>query len=121
MDLLTDYTKLTEWIVNLSGGSDKFAHTYIGLAIWLGTLIVARRPIGTYWALIPVFLIEVGNECLDRAAVGSWMWHETLADIAATMFWPVVLTIVVRVGLLVSQTRARPVEPATDSGAEADA
>lgn len=84
-------------IVAHCGGSDKFAHTYIGLSIWLvGALVLRKSRIRFEAALLLVVAIELANECVDRVAHGSWMWPDTLGDMAATWFWPALLTVSLR-------------------------
>ncbi|MGK6320142.1 hypothetical protein [Sphingomonas sp. DT-204] len=100
MELVNAYARIIAHITELCGGSDKFAHTYIGLAIWLVTLIVTRRPLTDWRALVPLMLLEGANEVMDRLSVGSWMPSETLKDIAATLFWPVTIILLVRIGAI---------------------
>jgi hypothetical protein len=88
------YELVMDLIVSHCGGSDKFAHTYIGLALWLaGALLLRRSQFRFEAALLSVIAIELANECVDRVAHGSWMWPDTLGDMAATWFWPTVLTV----------------------------
>lgn len=98
MELVNVYARIIAHVTELCGGSDKFAHTYVGLAIWLATLIVLRRSLTDWRMLIPLMLLEGANEVMDRLAVGSWMWPETLKDIAATMFWPATIILLARIG-----------------------
>lgn len=98
MELVNAYARIIAHITELCGGSDKFAHTYVGLAIWLATLIALRRPLTDWRVLIPLILLEGANEVMDRLAVGSWMVPETLKDIAATLFWPVTIIVLARIG-----------------------
>ena len=84
------------WILRRSPGADKFVHINIGMALYLGTALLTRRRFGSRLPLAVVALAEAGNECVDRVAHGSWEWPDTLGDIAATLFWPCVLTIIFR-------------------------
>jgi hypothetical protein len=84
------------WIVRQCPAPDKFAHTYAGLIIWLLAALLLKRPRGSLLPLLVVIAAEVGNECVDRVANGTWMWRDTLGDMAATWFWPVVLTMALR-------------------------
>ena len=81
------------WIVAKCPGPDKFAHACAGLTIWMLAAVVFGKPLASRWPLAAVVAAELGNEFLDRFAHGSWMWHDTLTDMAATWFWPVVLSI----------------------------
>ena len=91
MELVHTYEQGIGWIVGHCPQPDKFAHTYAGLVIWLLAMIVVRRP-RSMLPLGAVVLLELANECVDRLAHGSWMWSDTLGDIAATWFWPAILT-----------------------------
>jgi hypothetical protein len=88
------YESVMSLIVSHCGGSDKFAHTYIGLSLWFAGALLARKSRFRFeGALLLVIVIELANECVDRVAHGSWMWPDTLGDMAATWFWPTVLTV----------------------------
>ena len=94
--LIALYERGVGWIVGHAGGSDKFVHTHAGLAIWLATSAFSRRPLGSALPLLTVAILEAGNETIDRLAHGSWRWSDTLGDIAATLFWPSVMTLCIR-------------------------
>ncbi len=87
------YEHIIDWIVGACPGPDKFAHTYAGLAIWLGAAVLFRKPLRLPMPLAVVIVLELLNECVDRIAHGGWMWHDTLGDTAATWVWPTVLTV----------------------------
>jgi hypothetical protein len=88
------YEAAMGWVVTHSGGSDKFAHTYIGLLLWLAGAFLLRKSQRRFEAaLLLVITLELANECVDRVAHGSWMWPDTVGDMAATWFWPTVLTV----------------------------
>lgn len=91
MDFPARYEAAIGWIVSLCPPPDKFAHTYAGLAIWMLAALLLRRSLASAAPLLVVIAAEVANEIVDRFAHGSWMWHDTLGDAAATWFWPVVL------------------------------
>ncbi len=96
MSILQRYQEAIWQVVKHSGGQDKFAHTYLGLAIWLVAALVLRRPRGAMLPLLIVIAAEIVNECVDRVTHRSWRWPDTLTDMAASWFWPVVLTLVDR-------------------------
>jgi hypothetical protein len=56
-----------------------------------------------------VGVLETGNEIIDFFAHGGWEWHDTLADAAATWFWPVVLWSAVKLCPWLTNTRTRDV------------
>lgn len=81
-------------IVVFFGASHATMHVHAGLAIYLLVQLAVRTRRGSMVALHVVFLLEMGNEVLDRLAHGAWNWPDTLADIALTMMWPVAITLV---------------------------
>jgi hypothetical protein len=100
MDFIVAYEHVIDWLVSHSGERDKFAHTYAGLTIMVAAATAFRRPIGSWLPFCTVVVAEIGNECIDRVAHGSWMWSDTIRDVAATLFWPGVLTLVLRLGIV---------------------
>jgi hypothetical protein len=96
MPFAQNYEAVIAWIVDHCPSTDKFAHTYVGLAIWLGAAVVLRRPLHSWAPLAVVVVAEVANECVDRLAHGGWFWHDTLQDAFFTWFWPVVLGLALR-------------------------
>lgn len=97
MSFASHYEAVIAWIVLHCGGSDKFAHTYAGLLIWLLSVLIAGRSNARFeLGLAAIILIEIANECIDRIAHGSWMLRDTLGDAAATWFWPTILTVAIR-------------------------
>lgn len=96
MDFISRYERTIIWIVSICPAPDKFAHTYAGLAIWVGAALLLRRSLRSPLPLALVVLAELGNEVIDRFAHGSWLWRDTLGDMTATWFWPVLLTCLLR-------------------------
>jgi hypothetical protein len=97
MSLLAHYLKLVDWIVTFAPSeSDKIVHTYVGLAIWLITALALRRPLGSRVPIMAVVLAELLNEIFDYAGRTLWTWADTQGDVIATLFWPLVLFVVIR-------------------------
>ncbi|MCT2399072.1 hypothetical protein [Novosphingobium mangrovi (ex Huang et al. 2023)] len=91
MDIFLQYERAIDWIVAQCPEPDKFAHTYAGIAIWFLAALWSRKPLYSLWTLVPVIGLELANETMDRFAHGAWFWPDTLRDMAATWFWPVVM------------------------------
>jgi len=104
MSVITLYHHIIEAIVRSCPAPDKFAHTYAGLCIWLAAAVVTRKSLGTWAPLAVVFVAEIGNEAMDWAYYGHLMVKDTLSDMAATWFWPVVIAAIFRMGLIRNQT-----------------
>ncbi len=79
---------------------DKFAHTYAGLAIWIAAAVLARKSLGSRLPLTVVILAEIGNEAMDWMFYGKLMLCDTLGDMAATWFWPIVIFLIFRFKLV---------------------
>ncbi len=94
MHFVKVYHHWTDWIVHISGQTDKFVHVQVGLIIWLIGAAITGRRLGSFAPLGVVLLAEIGNEILDRFYAGNWNWPDTTGDAAATWAWPIVLTLV---------------------------
>lgn len=96
MILASKYESGIDWVLRFCPDKDKFAHTYAGLALWLIAMLMMRKKFGSWNPLIVVMFFELANEIIDRIAHGAWVWVDTSGDIAATLFWPLLLTLVAR-------------------------
>jgi hypothetical protein len=94
MGLVDDYHAMIEQIIRDSGMSDRALHTHIGLAIYVSVQLALGTRRSSWVALAAVALAEGANEVMDRIYAGSWRWDDTLGDIGATLFWPVVIVLV---------------------------
>lgn len=86
------YEQLINFIVGMCPGPDKFAHVNAGIALWLGSALILRRPLHSLWPLTVIIVLEVANEVVDFFAHDAWHWQDTIADAVATWFWPLVLS-----------------------------
>lgn len=75
-------------------------HVILGLAFFLLFARALRRPLSSPLPLLPVALLEAGNETLDflRAWIPHWYWnaHDTLIEIALTLAPPLALMLLAR-------------------------
>lgn len=94
MDLADTYHHLTDQFLILSGWSDKMAHLNAGLAIYVLAQLVLRTRRASLAALAAVAGIELGNEVLDTFYYGELRVAESMADIAYTLAWPAIITLV---------------------------
>ena len=90
-DLISHYEQATLWIIRLCPARDKFAHVCAGLAIWLISAVVLKKGLASRTPIVVIITLELLNEITDRIAHGSWDWHDTTGDMAATWFWPIVI------------------------------
>lgn len=89
------YHSVTVWIANVSGLSDPVLHIHAGLAVLLVARIVSGRDLGSFIPFLFVVLAEAANEILDYMMSG-WRPVDTASDIINTLFWPFVVSLVVR-------------------------
>ena len=79
-------------------------HIYIGFLALLVALIVFRRRITSYWALVPGLVVSLAMEVFDLrddlASVGHFRWSASLRDMVNTNLLPLVLVTVARLGLI---------------------
>lgn len=88
MDPITAYKDLTDAIGTVTGLPRPMLHVHAGMAIYVLTQLFLGERRGSVVALGTVMCAELGNEVMNRLYWGSWRWHDTLGDIAITLFWP---------------------------------
>jgi hypothetical protein len=96
--------ELKTQIVLLTGVSRDALHTQLGLLIFFLIAIIFRKRAGT---LIPVvgvaaaaLLVEVFDRARDLSRYGVWDTNASLHDVINTVFWPLVLFVMVRAGIV---------------------
>lgn len=72
-------------------GSDTSAHVHAGLVIYVIVQFALRTRRASVVALQLVCAAELANECVNRLQYGSWRLDDTVVDVAATIFWPLIL------------------------------
>ncbi|MFT3967848.1 MAG: hypothetical protein QM690_18410 [Sphingobium sp.] len=96
MTFARKYADFTNLLVKLADGQDKLVHMSAGLLIWLAVALLFRLPLRSIWPVVAVILLEGVNEVLDRLAYNSWRFHDTIRDVIATIFWPCVIMIALK-------------------------
>lgn len=75
-------------------------HLILGLAFFLIFARLLCRPLTSFLPLLPVALLELGNETLDflRAYIPHWTWnvHDTIIEVALTLGPPLALILLMR-------------------------
>ncbi len=113
MDIPGIYHGWIEWIGDGTGLPDAILHIHAGLAILLIVRLVSRRSLGSFVPFAVVVFAEFGNELLDYLHYGLRL-DDTLADIGNTLFWPLVISLGVRLRPMV--LRDRPTRSADAAG-----
>ena len=96
MNLVALYETLTLSLGRTTGSSDGLLHVHAGMALLLLARLITGRSLGTAIPFLVVCVFALGNEGLDRINHGVWDWPDAMSDVAATCFWPFVLTASVR-------------------------
>lgn len=89
------YQQFIAWIVSITSLAHETLHVHFGLLIYFAVrlLFSGKRP---WTPVLVVLAAEMFNEIMDRIFYGSWRWSDTIADIANTLFWPIVIVLVER-------------------------
>jgi hypothetical protein len=79
-------------------------HIYVGFLCLLLALMVLRRPLRSYWVLLPGVAVSLAMELLDlrddRSWLGYFRWAASLKDVLNTNAIPFLLVVLARRGLL---------------------
>jgi len=94
------------WIGDGTGLPDAILHIHAGLAILLLVRVVTGRSLGTFIPFAAVVVAEFGNELMDYLTYGM-RWADTLADIGNTLFWPLVISLGVRIRPMAARDQPR--------------
>lgn len=99
-----EWGSLKDALSDLLHVSHTVLHIHVGLLVLVLACAVLRRPLGGMLPLLIVTLLELANEGVDFACyqLAGWPWtpNNTIDDIAATLAWPLILTLSARTGLL---------------------
>lgn len=75
-------------------------HIYIGFGCLLFALLVLRRPLRSWWALLPGLLVAVGMEIFDLrddyASLGHFRWGASFKDIVNANVIPLLLVLLAK-------------------------
>lgn len=106
MDFPAYYHSWIDWIGDGTGLPDAILHLHAGLAVLLLTRLVSGRSLATFIPFAAVVVAEAANEIMDYLLYGM-RWEDTLADIANTLFWPLVISLGVRLRPMAARDRKR--------------
>jgi len=92
-------------IIAVTGLSKDALHIYVGLAVFLATAVVLRKPLRSIVPWLAVVAVAVAGELLDMrddvASLGYWRWGASLHDVLNTIFWPTVLFLLARFDIFI--------------------
>lgn len=96
MNIWDAYHRLTVAIGDGTGLPDTLLHIHAGLAVLIVARVLTRRSMGTFIPFGFVVAAELANEVMDRMQYGSWRWPDTISDVIHTLFWPLVISLGIR-------------------------
>ena len=94
------YSASKQQLLEATGATESLLHVHAGLLIFVAASLLLRKRMRSAWPIVLVGVFAIANEIVDwraslvpaTAATGA----ETLADIANTAFWPMVLFLAAR-------------------------
>ncbi len=101
------YQAWSLWIGDGTGLSDTILHLHAGMAIFLVARVVSGRSLGSWLPITIVLIAALGKEVADRIVYDSWRWQDTPWDVLATMFWPTMLWLGIRLRPLIERAQRR--------------
>lgn len=91
-------------IVSATGLAKDALHVYVGLAVLLIAAAALRKPLRSVVPWLSVLAVACAGELLDLrddiVYLGHWRWATSLYDILNTLFWPTVIWLLARKGIL---------------------
>lgn len=94
-------------VVHAAGLSKDALHIYVGLIVFVVVAIAVRRRPASYFPLIAVVVAAILGELVDMRddikSLGAWRWRASLHDVVNTVFWPFVITLLIRAKVLVAK------------------
>ncbi|WP_200932547.1 hypothetical protein [Sphingomonas sp. Leaf412] len=106
-DIPALWFRFVQWIGDGTGLPDAILHIHAGMAVLIVARVLTGRGLGTFIPFWFVVAAETANEVLDRMHYGSWRWPDTTLDVFNTLWWPLVLTIGVRLRPMPAKDRRR--------------
>jgi hypothetical protein len=90
----SNYQLLKLWILAVLPLTKDAIHVYIGFLCLLTALIVFRRRLTSYWALVPGLLVSILMEIFDLR--DGYGWAASVHDLINTNLMPFVLVTLAR-------------------------
>ncbi|MFL6202761.1 MAG: hypothetical protein ACJ76J_26630 [Thermoanaerobaculia bacterium] len=90
----SDYQVFKLWWVSVLPLTKDAIHVYIGFLCLLLALILFRRKLGSFTALIPGILVSITMEVFDLR--DGYAWMESVKDVVNTNLIPFLLVLLTR-------------------------
>ena len=100
----SQYQLLKIHILSVIHLSKDAIHVYLGLSIFFLWIILARKTIRSFKAVIPVLIAAVMMEALDLrddyTSFGHLRWGASIHDLLNTAFWPFLIVLLSKLNLI---------------------
>lgn len=90
----SSYQLFKLWCLDILPLTKDAIHVYIGFGCLLGAIVVFRRRLGSYQALIPGLVLSITMEILDLR--DGYPWSASVHDIVNTNLMPLVIVTLTR-------------------------
>ena len=94
-------------LVHAVGLSQDALYIYVGLIVFVVVAVAVPTRQAGYLPLIAVVVTATLGEVTDMRddinSLGAWRWRASLHDLANTVFWPFVITLLVRARIFVAK------------------
>jgi hypothetical protein len=78
------------------GMGDDLMHVHLGLAIFVLSALILRKPMRSAWPIGLVVALALINEVVDYFVTPNWSPGLSLLDIVNSVFWPTLLFLIAR-------------------------
>lgn len=89
-----------EFLATWRGASDLMWHLNMGLLVYLIAAVMTKKPLASVMPLLIVAGLAAANEAGDWFMHGSWRLKNTSIDMAVSVFWPFVIWLFHKLGLI---------------------
>ena len=100
LSIVLAWETFKDWLSATVGLSHWDLHVILGLGFFLAFGRLMRRPLTSFLPILPVALLELGNETLDflRAWIPHWYWNarDTVIEVALTLGPPLAVVLLAR-------------------------
>ncbi len=98
-------------IVQTTGLPKDALHIYVGLTVLLTVAAILRKPLRSIAPWLVVLIVALSGELIDMrddiASLGYWRWGASLHDVLNTIFWPSVILVLARCGIIFGASNDR--------------
>lgn len=109
------YNALKTDLSTLLGISKDALHIHLGLALFIGLVVILRRSPSSWLAWLIVLAFELANELMDffHWHAGAWSFElgDSGKDLINTMVWPTVILILARLRIWGQRPASGPDSP----------